>query len=559
MGRFIGRVGIFLACILFVAAFWAVSICYADDACTIAGENNPLICGTPDSDEETALQTKIKSVLETIFLWIGIISVIVIVIGGIKYMTSTGDAAKIKSAKSTIMYAVIGLIVTLAAFAITEFVIGALNGKAPEGGGTHAETGGGGGGESEEERVAVKGVRLTLPSLTMVIGETGKAKAKLIPDYAKDKTISFSSSRPSVATIDEKGNIKAIAEGSTEIRATAGNGKFAAEILKVVKPIEPESVTIAGGDITIAVGSSRTLRATVSPNNAKDKSVTWSSDKSDVATIDEKGRLTAKKVGATKITAKTSNGKIGTITVTVTEKGSSSNPGGGKSDNDNSSGGDIGDTKSRHKIGSALAVMHAANNGNINKVIEAGKKKYYAVECDVYISGGTIYCAHDKKYFSKSSATLDKTMSVAKQYGMVVILDHITSSRRDAVAKYIKKNEISERVFVQLYDYNGNAEGVISTMKSMNSTVGKKLHYMGCHMLNMSAAGYSSKASTLKGLGMSAVNVQLGKDDAMKKIKKAGFDLGIFTWGSFSKSNISKYNAAPYNAKYMMTNDVSAN
>ena len=89
------------------------------DACEVAGVNDPLICGTKDSNEEVALQKRIKSVLETVYLWLGIIAVIVIVIGGINYMTSTGEAEKIKRAKSTITYAIIGLVVTLAAFAIT--------------------------------------------------------------------------------------------------------------------------------------------------------------------------------------------------------------------------------------------------------------------------------------------------------------------------------------------------------------------------------------------------------------------------------------------------------
>ena len=53
---------------------------------------------------------------------------IAIIIGGVKYMTSQGDAAKIKSAKDTILYAVIGLIVALLAFAITNFILGALGG-----------------------------------------------------------------------------------------------------------------------------------------------------------------------------------------------------------------------------------------------------------------------------------------------------------------------------------------------------------------------------------------------------------------------------------------------
>lgn len=53
----------------------------------------------------------------------GAIAVIVIIFGGIRYVTSTGDAARVKQAKDTILYGVIGLVVSLLAFAIVQFII----------------------------------------------------------------------------------------------------------------------------------------------------------------------------------------------------------------------------------------------------------------------------------------------------------------------------------------------------------------------------------------------------------------------------------------------------
>ena len=250
--------------------------------------------------------------------------------------------------------------------------------------------------------------------------------------------------------------------------------------------------------------------------------------------------MTGKKAGTVTITAKTKNNKKGTAKITVTEESSAVTP-----------------AADRHTIGSkALAVMHAANDGNINKVIEAGEKKYYAVECDVFVSGGTIYCAHDSKYFGSNSPTLDRTIQEAKKYGMVVILDHVEGSS-DKVANYIKSNNISNMVIVQLY--NRGVDSMINVMKSMNGIVGKKLSYMGCHMLSMSLSGYASRAADIKAQGMTAVNVQVGYDDDMKTLKNAGYDLSVFTWVYFSESDIAKYNAAPYNAKYMMTNHVDKN
>ena len=98
------------------------------DACSETGLNDPLICSTKGGNEEK-LQRRIRNTLNQVYLWVGIISVIVIVISGIKYMTSAGNPEKAKGAKNALLYSIIGLVITLAAFAITKFVIDAMNGK----------------------------------------------------------------------------------------------------------------------------------------------------------------------------------------------------------------------------------------------------------------------------------------------------------------------------------------------------------------------------------------------------------------------------------------------
>jgi len=67
-----------------------------------------------------------KNVINVILYVLGILAVGFIIYGGVKYSMSAGDAAKVKSAKDTIMYAIIGLIVAILAFAIINFVIGAF-------------------------------------------------------------------------------------------------------------------------------------------------------------------------------------------------------------------------------------------------------------------------------------------------------------------------------------------------------------------------------------------------------------------------------------------------
>ena len=67
-----------------------------------------------------------KQVTNTILYIVGIIAVIMLIIGGIKYVISGGDSKKVTDAKNTVLYAIIGLVIAFLAFAIVNFVISAL-------------------------------------------------------------------------------------------------------------------------------------------------------------------------------------------------------------------------------------------------------------------------------------------------------------------------------------------------------------------------------------------------------------------------------------------------
>ena len=78
---------------------------------------------------EAGLQSTGGNVLFVVYCFIGILAVVFVIIGGFKYTTSQGEPGKVQQAKNTIMYALIGLVVTLSAFAITRFVLQALGGQ----------------------------------------------------------------------------------------------------------------------------------------------------------------------------------------------------------------------------------------------------------------------------------------------------------------------------------------------------------------------------------------------------------------------------------------------
>ncbi len=70
------------------------------------------------------VQSPVRNVISTLLIAIGIISIIMIIIGGIRYTLSNGNSAQIESAKNTVLYAVVGLIVAMLAYTIVNFVVG---------------------------------------------------------------------------------------------------------------------------------------------------------------------------------------------------------------------------------------------------------------------------------------------------------------------------------------------------------------------------------------------------------------------------------------------------
>ena len=97
-----------------------------DTLTKLAVEINPVGDGEETIDPNAA-GNRLTSILNAVIGSLGIVAVIVIVIGGILYMTSSGDAGKVKKAKDTILYGIIGLVICALAYAIVNFVISNLN------------------------------------------------------------------------------------------------------------------------------------------------------------------------------------------------------------------------------------------------------------------------------------------------------------------------------------------------------------------------------------------------------------------------------------------------
>ena len=149
-------------------------------------------------------------------------------------------------------------------------------------------------------------------------GNTITLTATVQPDNATDKTVTWASAHESVATVVD-GVVTGIAPGQAIISAKAGD-KTATCVVKVKAAVVPvSSVALDKTELTLTVGDPDVkLVATVTPDNATDKTVNWASDKAEVATVDNQGSVHAVAPGEAIITVTTTDGgKTATCTVTV--------------------------------------------------------------------------------------------------------------------------------------------------------------------------------------------------------------------------------------------------
>jgi len=165
--------------------------------------------------------------------------------------------------------------------------------------------------------ISVTGVALNHTSLTLTEGETQNLVATVSPSNASNKDVTWTSNNTNVATVSSSGVVTAKKAGTATITVTTVDGnKTATCAVTVVVPVTGVSLNYT--TLTLTEGQTQTLAATVSPSNATNKSVTWSSNNTTVATVSTSGVVTAKKAGTATITVTTVDGsKTATCSVTV--------------------------------------------------------------------------------------------------------------------------------------------------------------------------------------------------------------------------------------------------
>ncbi|RKR05722.1 putative secreted protein (Por secretion system target) [Flavobacterium sp. 90] len=169
--------------------------------------------------------------------------------------------------------------------------------------------------------VPVTGVTISPTTATLGVGATQQLTPTIAPANATNKTVSYSSNNTGVATVNGSGLVTAIASGSATITVTTQDGaKTATAVITVSSSnVAVTSVSLSPTSASLSVGATQQLTPTVLPSNATNKSVSYASNNTGVATVNASGLVTAIASGTATITVTTVDGnKTSTAAITVT-------------------------------------------------------------------------------------------------------------------------------------------------------------------------------------------------------------------------------------------------
>lgn len=150
---------------------------------------------------------------------------------------------------------------------------------------------------------------------------TIQLRATITPEYADNKKILWKSTNTKVATVDANGTVTLVGAGSASIIATSEDNPLVTAICNITVGVPVTSITLDELTKTMYVGESTRLGYVITPTNASNKNITWSSTNSSVVSVDSTGLVTARAEGIAVIIVKTQDGSIiRTSTITVKQK-----------------------------------------------------------------------------------------------------------------------------------------------------------------------------------------------------------------------------------------------
>ena len=169
--------------------------------------------------------------------------------------------------------------------------------------------------------LGVKNIMITTNYIVLPVGSAKQLVVAFTPANASNKTITWSSSDPNVATVDSSGNVKAISAGSAIIKATAADGGYTdtatIEVTSNRNEIDEKTISFSESSYTVGVNGTISLTPIITPSNATFKSVHFTSSDSSIATVDDNGVVKGIKEGTVKITAETYHNHLKATTTVI--------------------------------------------------------------------------------------------------------------------------------------------------------------------------------------------------------------------------------------------------
>ena len=160
-----------------------------------------------------------------------------------------------------------------------------------------------------EREISVTGVSLDRSALEITVGETERLIATVRPDNADDPSVTWSSSNTTVATVNASGVVTAVAAGTATITVTTVDGEHTATAIVTVPAVGVTGITLHRTSIGIGISTTGTFIATITPANATNQNIEWTSNNTSVATV-VNGVVTAVSEGRATITATTIDGNF---------------------------------------------------------------------------------------------------------------------------------------------------------------------------------------------------------------------------------------------------------
>lgn len=181
--------------------------------------------------------------------------------------------------------------------------------------------------EFTTDKIGVESISVSDDAQTLSKGDTYSINVSIEPDDADDTDVSYSSNNKDVATVTDDGEVEAIKSGNATITVKSNDNGNATAKVKIKVETHVENVQVEDDSATVEVGDTHQINASVTPYDADDNRLSYSSNNEDVATVDNDGVVTGLSEGTSNITVSSHEDSDINTNVSVTVEDNSTDEG----------------------------------------------------------------------------------------------------------------------------------------------------------------------------------------------------------------------------------------